>query len=43
MMPMSSASENPRSVSPPSTSSATTTMDVTTLVMIVRDNVWLIA
>ena len=43
MMPMSSASEKPRSAEPPSNSSATTTMDVTTLVMMVRDSVWLMA
>ena len=42
-MPISSASEKPRSTGPPRNSSATTTMEVTTFVMMVRDSVWLIA
>ena len=39
-MPITSASENPRSAEPPSTSSATTTISVVTLVMMVRESVW---
>ena len=41
-MPIISASENPRKAGPPMNSSASTTMAVTTLVMMVRDRVWLI-
>ena len=41
-MPIVSAHENPRSVSPPMISNTTTTRSVAPLVMIVRDSVWLI-
>ena len=43
MMPIASATEKPRSTSPPKTSSATTVIMVVRLVMIVRDSVSLIA
>ena len=41
MMPMTSAAENPCSVSPPKISRNTTTSSVTSLVIKVRDSVWL--